>query len=147
MALDGQGISLGGHIDSVTPAEVTLVDKTLENIRVRNGRKGRPKTRPKRLIADKGYDSDPLRKKIAKRGIKLISPYRENRKNKKVFAENHLGAIPQKIQCGTNILLDQQFSTPDRQARSFSYNLQSILSFGARHDCLEEDLIFETTSM
>ena len=51
---------LGSHIDSASPEEVTLVEKTLENIRVHDGRKGRPRTGPKRLIADKGYDSDPL---------------------------------------------------------------------------------------
>jgi transposase len=31
------------------------------------------------VIADKGYDSDPLRKQLAKRGIELIAPHRENR--------------------------------------------------------------------
>ncbi|MGC8603683.1 MAG: transposase, partial [Desulfomonilaceae bacterium] len=46
-------------------------------------RKGRPKTRPVRVIADKGYDSDPLRKRLKKRGITLLSPYRKNRKNKR----------------------------------------------------------------
>ncbi|MDQ1238443.1 MAG: hypothetical protein QG577_628, partial [Thermodesulfobacteriota bacterium] len=46
-------------IDSASPAEVTLAEKTLEKIRVHDGRKGPPKTRPERLIADKGYDSDP----------------------------------------------------------------------------------------
>lgn len=85
VVVDGQGIPLGSHLDSASPSEVTLVDKTLGNIRVHNGRKGRPKTRPKRLIADKGYDSDPLRETLAKRGIKLISPYRKNRKHKKKF--------------------------------------------------------------
>jgi transposase len=87
VVVDGQGIPLGSHIDSATPAEVTLVDKALDNIRVHNGRKGRPKTRPKRLVGDKGYDSDPLRESLGKRGIRLISPYRKNRKNKKVFKQ------------------------------------------------------------
>ena len=66
-----------------SPAEVTLTEKTLENIRVHDGRKGRPKTRPKRLIADKGYDSDPLRNTLKRRGITLLSPYRKNRKKKR----------------------------------------------------------------
>jgi len=62
---------------------VTLAEKTLENIRVHDGRKGRPKTRPKRLIADKGYDSDLLRNTLKRRGITLLSPYRKNRKKKR----------------------------------------------------------------
>jgi transposase len=81
VVVDGQGIPLGSHIDSASPAEVTLVEKTLEQIKV--GRRGRPKTRPKRLIADKAYDSDPLRRRLRKRGITLFSPYRKNRKNKR----------------------------------------------------------------
>jgi transposase len=44
---------------------------------------GRPKQKPQRVIADKAYDSDPLRERLAKRGIDLICPYRENNKKKK----------------------------------------------------------------
>ena len=32
-----------------------------------------------RLIADRAYDSDPLRRALARRGIELISPHRINR--------------------------------------------------------------------
>ena len=83
MVVDGQGIPLGSHIDSASPAEVRLAEKTLAQIRVPQRGKGRPKTRPDRVIADKGYDSDPLRKRLKKRGITLLSPYRKNRKKQK----------------------------------------------------------------
>jgi hypothetical protein len=83
VVVDGQAIPLGSHIDSASPAGVTLAEKTLENIRVHDGRRGRPKTRPKRLIADKGYDSAPLRKRLKTRGITLLSRYRRNRKKKR----------------------------------------------------------------
>ena len=33
-----------------------------------------------RVIADKAYDSDPLRKRLRQRGIELIVPHRSNRK-------------------------------------------------------------------
>jgi len=33
-----------------------------------------------RVIADRGYDSDPLRKQLARRGIELIAPHRKNRR-------------------------------------------------------------------
>jgi len=49
----------------------------------RNGR-GRPKKRPLRLIADKAYDSDPLRKRLKTFKIDLIVPHRKNRKKPKV---------------------------------------------------------------
>ena len=83
VVVDGQGIPLGSLIDSASPAEVRLAEKTLAQISVPRGRKGRPKTRPARVIADKGYDSDPLRKRLKRRGITLLSPYRKNRKNKR----------------------------------------------------------------
>ena len=83
VVVDGQGIPLGSFLASASPAEVTLVDQTLEQIKVPRNGPGRPKSRPKRLIADKGYDSDPLRDKLKKRGIELICPHRENRKRPK----------------------------------------------------------------
>jgi len=45
---------------------------------------GRPKKRPKRLIADKAYDSDPLRKRLKVFKIDLIVPHRNNRKKPKM---------------------------------------------------------------
>ena len=41
---------------------------------------GRPRQKPRRLIADRGYDSDPLREQLAARGIELIAPHRKNRR-------------------------------------------------------------------
>jgi transposase len=31
-------------------------------------------------MADRGYDSDPLRKRLAQRGLELIVPHRKNRR-------------------------------------------------------------------
>lgn len=47
------------------------------------GCKGRPRQKPKRVIADRGYDSDPLRKRWRQRGIDLIVPYRNNNQDRK----------------------------------------------------------------
>ncbi len=60
---------MGIHLDSAAPAEVKLIGKALDNVKVAH-------RTPKRLIADKGYDSSPLRKELAERGIDLISPNR-----------------------------------------------------------------------
>jgi transposase len=46
----------------------------------RRHRAGRPRQKPLRVIADKAYDSDPLRERLARRGIELIAPHRSNRK-------------------------------------------------------------------
>src|SRR5580658_9375940 len=79
--VDGAGLPLGNHLQSASPAEVKLVEATLATIRVgRRHRAGRPRQKPLRLIADRGYDSDPLRKQLAARGIELIAPHRKNRR-------------------------------------------------------------------
>jgi len=83
VVVDGQGIPLGNHLDSASPSEMKLVEKTLANIAVPRKGRGRPRKNPKRLIADKGYDSDPLRESLARRGIELICPYRSNNKERK----------------------------------------------------------------
>ena len=35
------------------------------------------------LLADRGYDSDPLRRRLKTRGIELIVPYRDNNKERR----------------------------------------------------------------
>src|SRR6266478_6533444 len=39
----------------------------------------RPRQKPMRVIADKAYGSDPLRKRLQRRGIELICPHKKNR--------------------------------------------------------------------
>lgn len=77
---DGAGLPLGVSLASATPAEVTLIARTLETVRVPRKRGGAPRRKPKRLIADKGYDADWLRILLWSRGIELICPHRRNRK-------------------------------------------------------------------
>ena len=38
---------------------------------------------PRRLVGDRGFDSDPLRERLARRGITLISPYRFYRRHRR----------------------------------------------------------------
>jgi len=84
VVVDGQGIPIGSTLASVSPAEVTLAGETLETVNVPRKGRGRPKKRPLRLIADKGYDSDPLRKRLKVFKIDLIVSHRKNRKKAKV---------------------------------------------------------------
>ena len=70
VVVDGKGIPLGSTITSASPHEVTLVDEVMQQVRVPRNGPVRPKTRPKRLIADRAYDSDKLREKL-KQGDKL----------------------------------------------------------------------------
>jgi transposase len=81
VVVDGAGLSLGDHLHSASPSEVRLAEATLSTIRVgRRHRPGRPRQKPTRVIADRGYGSDPLRKQLARRGIELIASHRKNRR-------------------------------------------------------------------
>jgi transposase len=82
VVVDGQGVPLGNHLDSASPAEVKLVEKTLQTITIPRRGRGAPRRKPERLIADRAYDGDPLRKWLARRGIELICPHRKNRRKK-----------------------------------------------------------------
>ena len=79
---DGEGIPLGVRLESASPAEVTLAETTLAQVSVPQPR-GRPRQKPERVIADAGYDSDPLRQRLRRRGIELIAPYRKNNKKRR----------------------------------------------------------------
>ncbi len=77
VVVDGQGVPLGDHLHAASPAEVRLAERTLAAIRVgRRHRAGRPRQKPVRVIADKAYDSDPLRNRLRRRGI---CPQKKNR--------------------------------------------------------------------
>ena len=80
--VDGQGLPLGVRLESASPSEVKLAEATLAEVRVPRP-KGRPRQKPERIIADRGYDSDPLRERLKKRGIELIAPYRKNNKQRR----------------------------------------------------------------
>jgi len=80
VVVDGRGLPLGKYLHSASPAEVKLAETTLATIRVgRRHHAGRPRQKPLRVIADKTYDSDPLRERLRQRGIELICPHKKNR--------------------------------------------------------------------
>jgi transposase len=80
VVVDGRGLPLGNSPHSASPSEVRLAEQTLAAIRVgRRHHPGRPRQKPLRVIADKGYDSDALRRRLRQRGILLIAPHRSNR--------------------------------------------------------------------
>jgi transposase len=73
LVIDGNGLPLGFHIDSARLAEVRLAERTLESIAVTRPR-GRPRQRPAKLVADRGYDSKAFRRALRRRGIRMCIP-------------------------------------------------------------------------
>lgn len=60
------------YVGSASPHEIKLVEETLDGMWVEEV--------PKRLIADKAYDSDPLDERLRRqRGIELIAPHKADR--------------------------------------------------------------------
>ena len=80
VVVDGEGVPLGKQLYSASPNEVRLAEETLASVRVtRRHRGGRPRQKPRRVIADRAYASDSLRQRLAARGIELVAPHRGNR--------------------------------------------------------------------
>jgi transposase len=79
---DGNGLPIGLYLDAANHHEIKLAEPTLKTVRVPQKR-GRPKTRPKELVADKAYDSRAFRHSLRKRGIKPTIPTFARRKDAK----------------------------------------------------------------
>ena len=68
---DFNGLPLAADAASARPHEVTLVRDTLQARFTR--------ARPRGLVGDRAYDSDPLDRALAAAGTELIAPHRANR--------------------------------------------------------------------
>lgn len=82
LVTEGSGIPIGLLIESATPHEVKLAQATLRTVNVPQKR-GRPRTRPRELVADKAYDSRKFRAWLRSRGIRPTIPHFERRQRKK----------------------------------------------------------------
>ena len=60
--VDAQGMPIAISVTAANASERDQTIKMLDGIKIQTGRRGRPKTRPKQLAADKGYDSKELRR-------------------------------------------------------------------------------------
>lgn len=69
---------LGVDVCLAKPSEHHVAEPVLAAIKVPRCGRGRPRSRPRRVIADKGYDSNPLRQRMQQRRIDWIAPYRSN---------------------------------------------------------------------
>ena len=68
---DSNGLPIAISTHEASTHEVKLVEETIS--------KCFTPTKPKRLIGDMAYDSDPLDKVLRKKRIKMIAPHKSNR--------------------------------------------------------------------
>ena len=71
---DGRGLPLAADVASARPHEVTLIEPLIDQCPLRS--------RMQRLLYDGAADSDPLRARLAQRGIELICPNRGYKRHK-----------------------------------------------------------------
>jgi transposase len=83
VVVDGRGVPVGAQLASAQISEHRLAESTLDTVKVPRRGPGRPRSRLRRVIADRGYDSDPLRERLKKRGTELIAPYRSNNRHRR----------------------------------------------------------------
>ena len=120
--------------------EVRLAETTLATIRIgRSHRAGRPRQKPLRVIADKAYDSDPLRKRLQQRWIELICPHKKNRVRRHPRRPSP-AAIQKAMDCRTDQRLARQFPTFGGALRPFAHDLWGLLSYRLFHDRVTEVL-------
>ena len=121
--VDGGGLPLGVRLDSASPAEVTLAEATLAEVKVPRP-KGRPRQKPKRVIAHRAYDSDPLHFTVDGTLIQAWASHKSFRKKD--------GSDDDGTNChGTRRSNDTHESTTDPEARLYkkSYGTESKLAY------------------
>lgn len=76
LVCDGKGRPLGFTVTGGQAADTIMLPTTMEQIRVRTA--GRPRSRPDRLRADKGYPSRANRAWLRARDVKTTIPERDD---------------------------------------------------------------------
>jgi transposase len=69
---DAEGIPLAAILTAANTHDVTQLEALLEAIPPVRGKSGAPKSKPRSVQADRGYDSEPLRQRLRQRGIKPL---------------------------------------------------------------------------
>ena len=107
---DAAGLPVAAHTSSASPAEVTLVQATLETRFV--------PARPERLIGDKAYDSDPLDAALAMQGVEMIAPHRRGRKKAQDPRRTNASSLPPSLESRTAQRLAAELSAHPHPPRT-----------------------------
>ena len=73
--IEKSGLPVAYVLASAQPHELTLAPQVLAAMAIPQGR-GRPRKHPQRLVADRGYDSEPFRQQLRRTGITPCIPKR-----------------------------------------------------------------------
>ena len=78
--VDGKGRPFTFGLTPGQQHDATMAETLLQQGAVRSGKRGRPRLRPKRLVADKAYSSRKFKRFLRRRGIQPIIPRKRNQK-------------------------------------------------------------------
>ncbi|WP_234307499.1 MULTISPECIES: IS5 family transposase [unclassified Streptomyces] len=84
LACDGQGRPLAFTLTAGNVNDCTQFEHVMGRINVSRCGPGRPRTRPERVVADKGYSSTKIRSYLRRRGIKTVIPERIDQINGRI---------------------------------------------------------------
>jgi transposase len=74
LAVDCSGVPLGVTLTPGQAADSPSCDRLLESVRLPKARGGRPRTKPRVVVGDKGYNSGRLRAWMRSRRIRPVIP-------------------------------------------------------------------------
>jgi len=60
--------------------DATMAERLMQHGAIRSGKRGRPRVRPQRLVADKAYGSHQFKQSLRRRGIQPVIPRKRNQK-------------------------------------------------------------------
>lgn len=73
---DSRGLPLAALVSGAQAPDGPYLHPVLEQVRI-PGLRGRPRTRPEKVVADKAYDARDIRVKLRQRGIQTVIPERK----------------------------------------------------------------------
>lgn len=83
LVTDVNGVPLAVEISPGEAHESKFVEPVMKSICIKAKKKGPPRTKPKRLLGDKGYSIPRVRNYLKSRAIKAVIPKKSNEKYKR----------------------------------------------------------------
>ncbi len=100
MVCDRHGFPLAFSLSAGQRADSIYLTELLEKVRLPE-RSGRPRKRSRYIVADKGYDSDALRRDCTRYGMRPIIPQRRMHRRPKPGLPHQFGWLKEKRRLNT----------------------------------------------
>lgn len=126
--MDGQGQLITFVLTPGQQHEATVAETLLNQGSIKRPGRGRPKRRPKRLSADKGYSSRKFRRSLRRRKIRITIPHKSNESRTGPF-DKATYRLRSRVECFINRLKQFRRIATRYEKRAESY--AAMLTFAA----------------